>query len=295
DALREIVPIVWEAGADMIVVPTHICRNEISSLANAVTDLGISLIGGGHCNERFTSIIGETLVISGGAHLSSFAWADIQVDTDSSSVEILDYGTEFNRPGNPNPQVAALVEEWHSEAEAILDQQVGFTSYMIPRRSETMQQLIVESWLLGYPTADVALTNTGGIRADFRAGQITFGDVITVLPFANTIIELHLTGDDLIQELIGHRGNTAIAGMKFEGSQWINTNSGMPIDLGQIYVVLVNSFMYSGGDGYNFAVFDPDGYDTAIHYRQPLLDWINAQGTSEENPIDDLIKILVSN
>ena len=43
----------------------------------------------------------------------------------------------------------------------------------------------------------MALQNGGGIRAAINEGPITVGEVITVLPFANTLATMELTGAEL--------------------------------------------------------------------------------------------------
>ena len=75
----------------------------------------------------------------------------------------------------------------------------------------------------------------------------------------------------------------------------ILTETGEEIKPGAIYVVLVNSFMYAGGSGFRLQDYDPDGNDTAVPYRQPLIDWIIAQGSSAETPIDAAINELIDN
>ena len=292
-ALREFVPQARAAGAEVIVVPAHICRGELSGLARAVADLGISMMGGGHCNDYFSMVIDDTVILGGGAHMESFAWAQLELQAESGVVEIIDHGIAGNRPEVPQPEVAALVGEWQAEANLILDEVIGYTNQMIPRNSSTMRQMIVESWLLAYPSADIAMTNHGGIRADIKAGEVTFGDVVSVLPFSNTIIELHLRGEDLARLLIGRRQNTAIAGIDFISGEWVLENSGEPLAPDELYVVLVNSFMYAGGDGYEFSDYDSQGYDTTIHYRQPLLDWLAAQHSSQADPLDTAIDELI--
>ena len=52
-ALREVVPEVKAEGAEIILIPGHLCRPSLNLLANKVADLGIHMIGGGHCNELF--------------------------------------------------------------------------------------------------------------------------------------------------------------------------------------------------------------------------------------------------
>lgn len=51
--------------------------------------------------------------------------------------------------------------------------------------------------------ADIALQNAGGVRIDIPAGEITVGTVYRLLPFANTLAVLDVTGSELRQTLEG--------------------------------------------------------------------------------------------
>ena len=53
--------------------------------------------------------------------------------------------------------------------------------------------LISEQQNLAKPI-DIAFINAGGIRARFPAGEISQGDVFTVLPFGNSIVNWEWTG-----------------------------------------------------------------------------------------------------
>lgn len=64
-ALRETVPEVRAAGAQLILVPAHICQAEAERLARQVSDLGLAMVGGGHCNELFAKEIEGTVVLEG--------------------------------------------------------------------------------------------------------------------------------------------------------------------------------------------------------------------------------------
>jgi hypothetical protein len=55
--------------------------------------------------------------------------------------------------------------------------------------------------------------------------------------------------------------------------------------------VLVNDFMYAGGDGFVFQEQDPDAYNTSIDWRQPVIDWILSRETSPENPLDGYLDV----
>jgi hypothetical protein len=52
--------------------------------------------------------------------------------------------------------------------------------------------------------------------------------------------------------------------------------------------------MYAGGDDFGFlARFDPQGYNTAIDWRQPVIDWIVTQQSTADNPIDPAVTNLI--
>ena len=71
-----------------------------------------------------------------------------------------------------------------------------------------------EENLLGYWVADVmrqaaqgaigapvrfAITNSGGLRSNLRAGQLKVGDIFELMPFENELVVVELTGAEVIQ------------------------------------------------------------------------------------------------
>lgn len=49
--------------------------------------------------------------------------------------------------------------------------------------------------------ADIALVNGGGIRADIATGDITYGDIIAVHPFGNSLCVVEATGQQILDAL----------------------------------------------------------------------------------------------
>ena len=288
-ALREIVPIVQAEGAQLIVVPAHVCRFELVILARQIADLGVHMLGGGHCNELFVEQVGDILVLEGGSSLASYAMARFEIDPESGSVAIVDSATRLNNDGAADPAVEEVVMRWLVEAEAELNKPIGYLDDNVARRSLPMQDLIVAAWLDAYPAGDIALTNLGGMRADIPAGEVTVGTIVGVMPFDNVIIEVLLTGAEIEDVMQGRRDNTAVGGMAWSGGEWILDETGEPLSPDALYSVLVNDFMYTGGDGYRFQEYDPEGYDTSIHWRQPVIDWIERQASSASMPLDSAI------
>ncbi|MDO4165834.1 MAG: 5'-nucleotidase, partial [Eubacteriales bacterium] len=49
--------------------------------------------------------------------------------------------------------------------------------------------------------ADIALVNGGGIRADIEVGDITYGDILSVHPYGNTLCVAEATGQEILDAL----------------------------------------------------------------------------------------------
>ncbi len=293
ETLQQTVPQARVAGADVIMVISHLCNQELRHTAAKTKDLNIVLFGGGHCHETLAERAGDAVLITGGPYLQTFAWAQLTVDKATGDVIDAVYNVEANQGGPADAEVAAIVEKWVQEADATLGEPIGYLETTLPERSEPMLKLVTETWLLGYPNADIAITNSGGVRDDLRAGPVTIADIISVMPFDNVLIDMEMTGAQL-QAFMKAQGKKVFAGgMHSQGSRWILNRTGEPLDPNAIYRVLVNDYMYAGGGSYQkLAEYDPNGYDTGIDWRQPVIDWIIDQNSAPEQPLDAAIRAL---
>jgi 5'-nucleotidase / UDP-sugar diphosphatase len=285
EVLREIVPQVRAEGAELLLVVGHLCEAELVSLAQVVGDLGIALLGGGHCNERVAREVNGIILVEGGYHFTSYAAVELTYEPAAGALVEATYEVVPNRPAaNPDAAVAAVVARWRELADAELELVIGYSERGLARHSTELHRLVPASWLLAFPEADVALTNSGGFRAGLPAGPLTFADVVGVLPFNNVLIDVSLTGEQLVQVLTFREAD--VAGVRRQGTTWLLAD-GTAIDPAGRYRLITTDFLYAGGDGYDLlARFDPDAYNTAVDWRQPLIDWIRAQQSDEARPLD---------
>ncbi|MEF2547099.1 5'-nucleotidase C-terminal domain-containing protein [Aurantimonas sp. E1-2-R+4] len=152
--------------------------------------------------------------------------------------------------------------------------------------------------------AEIAITNGGGLRASIDSGEITMGEVLTVLPFQNTLATFKLTGADLkaalengVSEVEEGGGRfPQVAGLKFTWSKAgtpgedrvtsvaVKEGDGfVPLDPEKTYLVVSNDFMRGGGDGYKiFADKGMEAYDFG-----PALDEVVAQYLGRDNAAYD--------
>jgi 2',3'-cyclic-nucleotide 2'-phosphodiesterase (5'-nucleotidase family) len=289
DALREFVPEMREQGAQVVVALTHVCMDELADLARA-TDGLVDAMFAGHCNETGTRTVAGTTILGSGTAWRSYARLTLAVDAETGAIvdsdaAVVDVAYPLDAPPvTPDPAIAALVARWETAANAELDEPVAYATESIARQSSAMLNLVTDAWLWAYPAADMTVTNTGGFRQDLPAGTLTRGDIVGMLPFDNTLIAVNVTGAQLLDNLRCCGG--AIAGLTVDGDT-ATLADGTPLDPDATYTVLINDFMYFGGDGYLFGVQDPDGYDTGINWRQPVFDYLLSLETRADNPLED--------
>ena len=114
--------------------------------------------------------------------------------------------------------------------------------------------------------ADIAMTNSGGIRADLAVEpgrMVTMSDLFAIQPFGNNLVALTITGSqlqELIRKALPKRPGPASLQVSYNlGYQWSQapgaepvlesvTFEGKPLDLVRDYRVVVNSFTADGGD-----------------------------------------------
>ena len=288
--LAAIVPAARDDGAELIVVISHLCSPELRALAPVAQELDIAMLGGGHCHERFSRVDQGVALVSAGWQLSTYGRVEFTLDRRTR--DIIDVTVEL-RPNPPGPAddeiaagVAGIVSNWQARVDSELLVTIAYAEKRITKSSPAMHNMVMDAWLASYP-ADIAMSNPGSFRQDIAAGEITLADIVGVLPFDNVLVDVALTGKQVIAAYQHGSRRPAVGGLaRINGRYTVN---GEPLDPDAVYHVLINDFMYAGGDGYRFAEYDPDAYQTGTDWRQPVIEWISALNTTEADPLDNYI------
>ena len=146
----------------------------------------------------------------------------------------------------------------------------------------------------------IAIANGGGLRASIDAGEVTMGEVLSVLPFQNTLSTFEAKGSTIlaalengVSQVEGGAGRCPqVAGLTFafdpaqpagsrvsdvmvmEGGAWA------PIDPAKTYAVVTNNYVRNGGDGYR--MFASEGMN-AYDYGPDLAD-VTAEYLAKSGP-----------
>ncbi|MFB9952481.1 5'-nucleotidase C-terminal domain-containing protein [Rhizobium puerariae] len=209
----------------------------------------------------------------------------------------------------PDQTLAARIVELKKPIEDMKKKVVGASEGVIDgdRRSCrakecSMGNLVTDAMLdrVKNQGIQIAIQNGGGLRASIDAGEVTQGEVVSVLPFQNTLSTFQLTGADVVKAL--ENGVSQIddgagrfpqvsglkysfdkskpAGAKVSDVQVKEGGNFVPIDPAKTYGVVSNNFMRAGGDGY--AVFKTGGKN-AYDYGPDLAD-VTAEFIAARNP-----------
>lgn len=192
--------------------------------ADGVT--GVDAVVGDHTDfQVLTTRSNGVLVTENRSKGVMFTRLRLVIDTSTGSVV---YKTaDFHRPWTngitPDAEIQAKLDDLNAQLQPILGTQIGQSSVAIPRadscgteNGRTCESLIgnvaTDAMRSAYGT-DVAITNSGGLRADLTcpaednpddfcgsdlpANAITRGNVLGVLPFGNIVVTADITGTEL--------------------------------------------------------------------------------------------------
>jgi 5'-nucleotidase len=204
------------------------------------------------------------------------------------------YANEIVRP---DARVASVLDPYLRRVAAKRDQKLGVSAAATFTRAYSAESplgdLLADALRKSAGT-DVALMNSGGIRADLPEGPLTYGDVFAVSPFDNYPTLVILTGAQLIDLLrattTGTRGIMQVSGIRytFDASKkgldrFVSAvrDDGTPIDPEKLYTVMMPDFIAGGGDGAQDVMKTVPADRIQISYAAPIRDVLVEQFTSQ--------------
>ncbi|PWR01505.1 multifunctional 2',3'-cyclic-nucleotide 2'-phosphodiesterase/5'-nucleotidase/3'-nucleotidase [Meridianimarinicoccus roseus] len=294
-------------GVNKIIVLSHSGYGVDLAVADAVT--GVDVIVGGHTNTYLSNVaenakgpyptmVGDTAVVQAYAYGKFLGELNVTFD---------DAGKVVSAEGEPlimdasvpeDSIVKARIGELAAPLDEIRNMVVAEAAAPIEgdrsvcRAMEcAMGNLVADAMLarVADQGIEVAIANSGGLRASIDAGEVTMGEVLTVLPFQNTLSTFQVTGATLLAALENGASQIEEAAGRFPQVAGLTLSidpaadpgsrvsdvmiAGAPLDPEQVYGVVSNNFVRGGGDGYamftdamNAYDFGPDLADVTAEY-----------------------------
>ena len=321
--LNDAVKAVRDAGANKVIALTHTGFAEDKRIASQVD--GIDLIVGGHSNTLLSNtnekadgpyplmLTGpsgnQVALVHAYAHSKYLGDVKIVFDDDGNIKSAAGEPILLDASFVPDPAMVARIKELAGPIEKQMNEVIAVAAASIDgdrkscRAQECEMGNLVTDALLDRAAdqgVTIAIQNGGGLRASIDKGNVTVGEVLSVLPFQNTMATFKLKGSDVVAALEngvsqveeGAGRFPQVAGMRYSfdlslpsGSRISNVMVDIngtfeAIDLNAMYGVVSNNFMRAGGDGYR--VFATDGQD-AYDYG-PGLEEVAAAYLAKNSP-----------
>jgi 5'-nucleotidase len=145
----------------------------------------------------------------------------------------------------------------------------------------------------------ISIANSGGIRSSIDAGEVTMGEVLTVLPFQNTLSTFQVSGQTIIDALENGVSQVEevkgrfpqVAGLKYSWDIKVTAGEGRisdvmvasgdgyaPIDPAATYGVVSNNYVRGGGDGYKMFRDAENAYDYGPDVADVLAEYMAKSG-----------------
>ncbi|WP_299614752.1 bifunctional UDP-sugar hydrolase/5'-nucleotidase [uncultured Tateyamaria sp.] len=312
EALQADVATLEGEGVDIIIALNHVGLNKDLAIAEAVD--GIDVVIGGHSHTLMTNgddetpaypeMVGDTPVAQAYAYTKYLGHLTVTFDDDgnvtasSGDPMLLDASVE------PNGAFTSRIAEMGAPIEEMKTRVVAEAAEVIEGGRDTcraqecaMGSLIADAMLdrVKDQGIEIAIQNGGGIRASIDAGEVTMGEVLTVLPFQNTLSTFQVPGSAIVAALengVGQIEDGAgrfpqVAGMSyaFDTSKPAGERisdvmvGGAAIDMDKVYGVVSNNYVRNGGDGYAMFVNAENAYDFG-----PDLADVTAEYLAEKGP-----------
>lgn len=236
--------------------------------ASQVKGLDILITGHAHVGTPEPIKVGNTLILStdsGGIDVGKLV-LDVNPATHTHQLKSFELKTLYADEWKPDPTTQKVIDGWNKKLANTVHQRVGESPVILTRaygESSQLGNLFADAMLIAAPTAQIAMTNSGGLRADINAGPITYGDIISTFPFKNELTEMDLSGKAL-RSLMEHGASLTNgvlqmskgAEMHYDPKKPVGqrvvsfTLNGKEIVDSETYHIATTTFLALGGDGF---------------------------------------------
>jgi len=266
DVLAEL-QVELEGKVDWIQPITHQGVGADRELARAHPELDLIVGGHSHSLLRHGLREGQTLIVQAGSGATAVGRVDLWFDPRTKRV-VKSTATLIQLYDPPDPRFArtdvrSACERLVRRSGKHMDKVVGhLTAPLVRGRDRTASSPagnLVSDLMRAHAAADVALLGRSALRADLPAGPVTRRALFSFLPFDDQLLHLSLTGAELLEVLRAAvedegRSGLAVSGLTLElrrgrgKSRLTGARVGeVPLDPGQTYRVVIDSFTASGG------------------------------------------------
>ncbi|OGC41486.1 hypothetical protein A2Y85_07550 [candidate division WOR-3 bacterium RBG_13_43_14] len=306
---REYIDTLQNHNIDLIFALTGIGLKHDKRLAENVP--GIDVIIGSHSSTAletpYEDSINHTIIVQSYSHLTSIGFIDLWIDRDTRRIagyrgKLIDL---LSDEIENDPAMVDLVRKWEEMTQKGFDEIIGYSDHELTRAGfeESMIGNLITDAMREFFNVDIAIHNSGGIRANLPKGNITYRDCYNIDALSNTAVTMEVTGS-LLKNIIevginGHHAIFQVSGIKYvynsshpSGKRliriWLPDNQ--LVENEKVYTIATNSYLAAGGGDYVVFKRGDNIQDTFHYLRNIIAEYIKVHSPikgSVENRIID--------
>jgi len=268
-------------------------------LAKNVPGLDLMITGHPHSGISEPIISNGTIIVSTDAY--TIQLGKLELTYDKKKDKITSYKNHLNYLFDDevpdDAKMVKVVNKWKKKLKKITEEKVTKTNVGLTRsygEESLMGNMVADSILNAFPEYDFAVTNSGGLRQDIAAGNITVGDLVSMFPFPNTIVQLEMKGKDIRTTFEHGAGLTngilqasKNVEMAYDESKPIGKRitklkiKDVSLDDEKTYKVLTSNFLADGGDGFLMFKKNSSYKNTGVQILDSMVKYLKKFETYE--------------
>ncbi|MGS0629368.1 MULTISPECIES: bifunctional metallophosphatase/5'-nucleotidase [Photorhabdus] len=290
-------------------IDVNACNGITGKVLDIVNQLDkeVDFIITGHTHQAYNCVINGKPVTSAQANGSLITTLDLKLD--KTTKDIVDFKAKNiwvdNLKYEKDPEVTNILDAYEKIATPLETRVIGKLERNLDRKINSagefsLGKVIADAHLYTATPkesggAQIAFMNSGGIRADMIAGDVTYNAIYTVQPFSNVLLTQTLTGEQikrLLEQQWDRSSPQVLAVSNSFQYQWDSAKptgdrvivssmkiNGKPVELSGKYRVVANEYLAMGGS--SFSVFK-EGTDPV--YSVPDVDAV-VKYFAEKSPV----------
>ena len=300
ESLKADVAALEAEGVNKIIALNHVGLAKDLEIAAAVP--GIDVVVGGHSHTllsntsdraagAYPTMVGAVPVVQAYAYSKYLGELTVTFDDAGNVTSAMGEPILLDASVTPDAAMAARIAEMGAPIEEMKQRVVAETAEAVEGAREfcrtgecAMGNLVADAMLdrVKDQGISIAIQNGGGLRASIDAGEVTMGEVLTVLPFQNTLSTFFVSGQTVIDALENGVSQVEevkgrfpqVAGLKFTWDASVAAGEGriqevmvmeggefVAIDPAKTYGLVSNNYVRGGGDGYKMFRDADNAYD----------------------------------
>ena len=239
------------SGVDYIIAITQMNSKLNEQLLRECPQ--IDLILGEETSQYITNVhfVGDKTIVDGCGNMGHLVEVSLRGEQGSQTITVHPISTVVK----PDERLERRVQAINEEIASRLGVRLGTVPLDHIRTRHQIGEMVAGIFREHYGT-DMALVQSGGIRADLTDGDITLRDIYSILPYENRIIPVRLPGRSirrLIEKAVSGGEEAALAGVEVTSSDegLIIYVNGVRLDDSRDYTIALSEYVTSGGGGFD--------------------------------------------